>query len=208
MERLLTVEWLQVLLTSPTMLSRLLQLVAWGSWRLLMGPCASQFQPLGFLCSLMPLHSQHLNPIDFLVLHRHFLWFILITTVLIILYMLKILMVCKALVHAYCVWSWLVGKLVIFLLILWMKRRKPSLRSHTQKAVEPHLNLRVLTRSPHFWPPYSVVYMGQEDPLETEMAMHSNILAWEIPWTEKPGRLQLVRLQKLDTTKLLSTCHL
>ena len=30
----------------------------------------------------------------------------------------------------------------------------------------------------------------QEDPLEEEMATHSSILAWEIPWTEKPGRLQ------------------
>ena len=29
-----------------------------------------------------------------------------------------------------------------------------------------------------------------EDPLEQELATHSNILAWEIPWTEKPGRLQ------------------
>ena len=30
--------------------------------------------------------------------------------------------------------------------------------------------------------------LGQEDPLEKEMTTHSNILAWEIPWTEKPGR--------------------
>ena len=30
---------------------------------------------------------------------------------------------------------------------------------------------------------------GQEDPLEKEMATHSRILAWEIPWTEEPGRL-------------------
>ena len=30
---------------------------------------------------------------------------------------------------------------------------------------------------------------GQEDPLEEEMATHSNIVAWEIPWTEEPGRL-------------------
>ena len=30
---------------------------------------------------------------------------------------------------------------------------------------------------------------GQEDPLEKEMAIHASILAWEIPWTEKPGRL-------------------
>ena len=31
---------------------------------------------------------------------------------------------------------------------------------------------------------------GQEDPLEKEVATHSSILAWEIPWTEEPGRLQ------------------
>ena len=32
--------------------------------------------------------------------------------------------------------------------------------------------------------------MGQEDPLEEKMATHSSILAWEIPWTEEPSRLQ------------------
>ena len=32
--------------------------------------------------------------------------------------------------------------------------------------------------------------LGWEDPLEKEMVTHSSILAWEIPWTEKPGRLQ------------------
>ena len=32
--------------------------------------------------------------------------------------------------------------------------------------------------------------MGREDPLESEMAAHSSILAWEIPWTEEPGGLQ------------------
>ena len=31
--------------------------------------------------------------------------------------------------------------------------------------------------------------LGQEDPLEKEMATHSSILAWEIPWTEEPGGL-------------------
>ena len=31
--------------------------------------------------------------------------------------------------------------------------------------------------------------MGQEDPLEEEMATHSSILAWKIPWTEEPGEL-------------------
>ena len=32
--------------------------------------------------------------------------------------------------------------------------------------------------------------LGQEDPLEKEMATHSSILAWEIPWMEEPGGLQ------------------
>ena len=32
--------------------------------------------------------------------------------------------------------------------------------------------------------------LGQEDPPEKEMATHSSILAWDIPWTEEPGRLQ------------------
>ena len=38
--------------------------------------------------------------------------------------------------------------------------------------------------------------LGQEDPLEEEMATHSSILAWRIPWTEKPGRLWFIGSQK------------
>ena len=40
---------------------------------------------------------------------------------------------------------------------------------------------------------------GLEDPLEKEMATHFSILAWKIPWTEEPGRLQSMGLQDLDT---------
>ena len=40
--------------------------------------------------------------------------------------------------------------------------------------------------------------LGQEDSLEKEMATYSSILAWEIPWTEEPGGLQSMWLQKLD----------
>ena len=40
--------------------------------------------------------------------------------------------------------------------------------------------------------------MSREDPLEKEMATHSSILAWEIPWTEETGRLQSMGSQKLD----------
>ena len=39
--------------------------------------------------------------------------------------------------------------------------------------------------------------LGWKDPLEKEMAIHSNILAWEIPWTEKPSRLQSMGLQRI-----------
>ena len=38
--------------------------------------------------------------------------------------------------------------------------------------------------------------VGQEDPLEEEMATHSSTLAWEIPWTEEPGGLQSTESQK------------
>ena len=39
--------------------------------------------------------------------------------------------------------------------------------------------------------------LGWEDPLEKEMAAHSSIPVWEIPWTEKPGRLQSTGLQRV-----------
>ena len=39
--------------------------------------------------------------------------------------------------------------------------------------------------------------LSQEDPLEEEIATHSNILAWRIPWTEEPGRLQSMGLQRV-----------
>ena len=39
--------------------------------------------------------------------------------------------------------------------------------------------------------------LGQEDPLEKEMATHSSILAWRIPWTEEPGGLQSTGLQRV-----------
>ena len=42
-----------------------------------------------------------------------------------------------------------------------------------------------------------VLFLTLEDPLEKEMATHSNSLAWEIPWTEDPGRLQSMGSQRL-----------
>ena len=44
--------------------------------------------------------------------------------------------------------------------------------------------------------------LGQEDPLEREMATHSSILAWRIPWTEEPGGLHTVHgIAELDLTE-------
>ena len=43
-------------------------------------------------------------------------------------------------------------------------------------------------------------FLGQEDPLEMEMATHSGILVWKIPWTEEPGGIQSMGSQESDTT--------
>ena len=42
--------------------------------------------------------------------------------------------------------------------------------------------------------------LGQEDPLEKELATHSSILVWEIPWIEEPGGLQSMGSQGSDQT--------
>ena len=46
-------------------------------------------------------------------------------------------------------------------------------------------------------PETRVQSLGQEDPLEKEMATHSSTLAWKIPWTKEPGRLQSMRSQRV-----------
>jgi len=43
--------------------------------------------------------------------------------------------------------------------------------------------------------------LGLEDPLEEEMATHSSILVWKIPWTEEPGGLQSMGSQRVDMTE-------
>ena len=45
-----------------------------------------------------------------------------------------------------------------------------------------------------------IQFLGREDPLEKATATHSSILAWSIPWTEKPGRLQSMGVTELDMT--------
>ena len=50
-----------------------------------------------------------------------------------------------------------------------------------------------------------VRFLGREDPLEKEMAIHSSIVAWRISWTEEPGRLQSMGSQESDMTEQLNT---
>ena len=46
--------------------------------------------------------------------------------------------------------------------------------------------------------------LSQVNPLEQELATHSSILAWRIPWTEEPGRLQSIGGKESDTTERLT----
>ena len=52
-----------------------------------------------------------------------------------------------------------------------------------------------------------VQFLGQEYPLEKEMATHSSILAWRIPWTEESDRLHSMGLQESDTTEWVNHHH-
>ena len=49
--------------------------------------------------------------------------------------------------------------------------------------------------------------LGWEDPLEKEMATHSSILAWRIPWTEEPGMLQSPGLQRVRHNLVIKQQH-
>ena len=49
--------------------------------------------------------------------------------------------------------------------------------------------------------------LGQEYPLEKEMATHFSILAWEIPWTEEPGGLQSMRLKRTGHDCTIECIH-
>ena len=52
-----------------------------------------------------------------------------------------------------------------------------------------------------------VRFLGQEDPLEKEVATHSGLLAWRIPWSEEPGGLQSMRSHESDRTWRLDHRH-
>ena len=61
----------------------------------------------------------------------------------------------------------------------------------------------MVKRLPGMWET-QVPSLGWEDPLEKEMAMHSSTLAWKIPWTEEPGRLRSMGLQRVGQDSVTS----
>ena len=92
------------------------------------------------------------------------------------------------------------------------------LRAHWVPVLAPrsschHAEARGLALSPSIWASLvaqsvknlpavqetQVRSLGREDPLEKEIATHSRILAWRIPWTDESGGLQSMGLQELDT---------
>ena len=68
------------------------------------------------------------------------------------------------------------------------------------------LAAQMIKNLPALWETW-VQFLGQEDPLEKEMAAHSSILAWRIPWTEEPDKLQSMGSQESDTTWRLNHNH-
>ena len=61
---------------------------------------------------------------------------------------------------------------------------------------EASLVAQMVKHLPTMWET-GVRSLGREDPLEKEMATHSSTLAWKIPWTEEPGRLQSMGSQRI-----------
>ena len=55
----------------------------------------------------------------------------------------------------------------------------------------------MVKRLPAMWDTWWVQSLGQKNPLEKEIATHSGTLAWKIPWTEEPGRLQSMGSQRV-----------
>ena len=59
-----------------------------------------------------------------------------------------------------------------------------------------YLVAQTVKRLPAMWETW-VRFLGQEDPLEKEMAIHSSTVAWKIPWMEQPDRLQSMGWQRV-----------
>ena len=60
----------------------------------------------------------------------------------------------------------------------------------------PSLRAQMVKNLPAVWESW-IRSLGRDNPLEKGMATHSSILAWRIPWTEEPGKLQSMQLQRV-----------
>jgi len=78
--------------------------------------------------------------------------------------------------------------------ILWKKHICPHMQNWNR--VMTSLVAQTVKRVSTIWET-RVQSLGQEDPLEKEMAIHSSTIAWKIPWTEEPGRLQSMGSQRV-----------
>ena len=92
--------------------------------------------------------------------------------------------------------TWIVSRLGL----LWLKQ----LRTFIYRFLNIYLFIYVFwlvakmaKNPPAMWETW-VRCLGQEDPLEKGMVTHSSILAWRITWTEEPGRLQSIGLQRVE----------
>ena len=99
--------------------------------------------------------------------------------------------------------------MAVIMLCLWARNDKHSHfidRLNKDSYLFVHINICAMSGSLPWWftgKESTCQYRRcgfQEDSLEMEMATHSRILTWEIPWTEEPGGLQLMGHKELDTT--------
>ena len=74
------------------------------------------------------------------------------------------------------------------------------------RFIEASLVAQTVKRLPAMWET-RVRFLGRKDPLEKEMATHPCALAWKIPWTEEPGMLQSMGLQRVGHNSATSLTH-
>ena len=77
-----------------------------------------------------------------------------------------------------------------------LKKQGSSRKTPTSAVLGASLVAQMAKRMPAMWET-QVLFLGWEDPLEKEMAIHSSTLAWKIPWTKEPDRLQSMELQRV-----------
>ena len=74
------------------------------------------------------------------------------------------------------------------------------------RFIKASLVAQTVKRLPAMWETW-VGSLGRKDPLEKEMATHLCALAWKIPWTEEPGMLQFMGLQRVRHNSATSLTH-